>query len=544
MSAQVTDPPASRIDGTAVAASPSFLGRRVRSLIDPGDLAAGALGLAIVLAVWTYGGRQGWANGFVVTPADAIRPIFGDSADVYRRATTATVWSAFRGLLIGSVLAFTAALVAAGVPALRRTITRLAAIANAAPWVAVAPCLLIVLGRESGPVAVAAIAVFFYVFISTYVGLGAAPPATHDVATALGAGRLRRVWSVQLPSAWPSVADGLKLAAPAALAGAVFGEWYGAERGLGVLLITAMQGGRADRLWAASLLSAACGLAAYALLSLVRALATRRYGASISASSLDVRTDGNRTRVVVTEFAGDLGARPGHRRHLGRVDRARGHLADRGPQPERGLRGSLEQSRRVPVGHHGDVVHGADRLRRRSDRGARCRVRGLADPLARRDDGPARRHAGRHAAGRTLPAVRPCPRLRAHHRAGPGGGPGLLPRLRLHPVGPGGRADVDARRRCRSRHLAIRALFRLVVLPSAVPHIASGLRIAAGSAVIAAVVGESLIGREGLGVEFAFAYRLLELPRAFGAALVVVAVSVLVFAAAGLVERRVHQRWA
>ena len=59
-------------------------------------------------------------------------------------------------------------------------------IANAAPWVAVAPCLLVILGRDRGPVAVAAIAVFFFVFVSTTVGLGAAPAAAHDVATALG----------------------------------------------------------------------------------------------------------------------------------------------------------------------------------------------------------------------------------------------------------------------------------------------------------------------------------------------------------------------
>ncbi len=82
--------------------------------------------------------------------------------------------------------------------------------------------------------------------------------------------------------------------------------------------------------------------------------------------------------------------------------------------------------------------------------------------------------------------------------------------------------------------------FRLVVLPAAVPHIVSGARIAAGSAVIAAVVGESLIGRSGLGVQFSRAYRLLELPRAFGAAIVIVVVSVAVFAAAGWVERVVH----
>ena len=51
--------------------------------------------------------------------------------------------------------------------------------------------------------------------------------------------------------------------------------------------------------------------------------------------------------------------------------------------------------------------------------------------------------------------------------------------------------------------------------------------------VIAAVVGESLIGRQGLGVEFAYAYRLLDLPRAFGAAIVIVVLSVAVFSLAG-----------
>ena len=80
-------------------------------------------------------------------------------------------------------------------------------------------------------------------------------------------------------------------------------------------------------------------------------------------------------------------------------------------------------------------------------------------------------------------------------------------------------------------------------MPAAVPHIVSGCRIAAGSAVIAAVVGESLIGREGLGVEFSRAYRRIELPRAFGAAIVIIVVSVAVFAIAGAVERAVHERW-
>ena len=77
----------------------------------------------------------------------------------------------------------------------------------------------------------------------------------------------------------------MKLAAPAAIAGAVFGEWYGAERGLGVLLITSMQGARPDRLWAAALLCSVCGLLAYFVCTIVRnvtvAGAHRETGATV-----------------------------------------------------------------------------------------------------------------------------------------------------------------------------------------------------------------------------------------------------------------------
>jgi NitT/TauT family transport system permease protein len=85
--------------------------------------------------------------------------------------------------------------------------------------------------------------------------------------------------------------------------------------------------------------------------------------------------------------------------------------------------------------------------------------------------------------------------------------------------------------------------FRLLDLPASVPHLASGLRLAAGLSVIAAVVGESLIGRTGLGVEFSRAYRQLDLARAFGAAIVIIVLSVVVFAAAGAAEQAVHRRW-
>ena len=509
------------------------------------SLAAPAAGIVLLLALWGWGGRAGWAGGMVVTPAEAIRPLVGDSSDSYRRAAASTISAAARGFVIGGTIAFIAALVAVSVPPLRGFVVRLAAVANAAPWVAVAPCLLIVLGRDQGPVAVAALAVFFPIFVSTSVGLAAAPAATHDVATALGVGRFRRLWSVQLPASWPSTADGLKLAAPAALAGAVFGEWYGADRGLGVLLITSMQGGRADRLWAAALLCAAAGLIAYGVCSGLRALATRRYGAAVGTSSASGAAAANRSRarnaanesaavlMVVVVLVGlwwtwvevkDIAAIV--------VPAPPAVLDDLTAAPGAYLSAALHTMLTAFIA----LMIGT--------------AFGLAAALA------ASRF--RFVAGMSVPfmvllsatplfALFPLfARLIGYNERTVWA---LAAMLVFFPIFVFTRSGLDAA--TEPMLDVVGALggqrserFRYVVMPAAAPHIASGFRIAAGSAIIAAVVGESLIGRQGLGVEFAYSYRLLDLPRAFGAAIVVVVLSVAIFSLAGKGERAVHERWA
>lgn len=508
------------------------------------EIAAPSVGVAILMGLWIWGGRAGWAGGMVISPADAIEPIFdGDSSSRYWRATRSTLWSALRGLAIGGLLAFGAAVAAAGIPPLRRTIVRVSAIANAAPWVAIAPCLIIILGRDRGPTAIAALAVFFYIFMSTTVGLSAAPQAAHDVVTVLGSSRRRRVWSVQLPAAWPSIADGLKLAAPAALAGAIFGEWYGAPRGLGVLLIAAMQGARPPDLWAASLLSAGIGLTAYALLAGVRTLLTRRYGNALGGTDIvDVAPDARRARRLVIDLAG--------------VALLAGlligawwtwiELADISPIVVPRPSAVLDDLVSTPSDYAGAT---AATLWNAAIAMVLGTVAGVLLALA------ASRH--RLLAGMTVPlavalAATPLVALFPLFARIFGYEPGtvriLASVLVFYPMFVYTRSGLSAA--STSALDVVQALgagpnarFRRVVLPAAVPHIASGLRIAAGSAIIAAVVGEFLIGRSGLGVEFSYAYRLLQLPRAFGAAIVIIGVSLVIFAVGSALERVVHRRW-
>ena len=135
---------------------------------------------------------------------------------------------------------------------------------------------MVLLDREATPAAVAAIGVFFVIYVATSAAFEDVTAAHRDLFTALGAGRLQRFARLGVPAAIPAIVTGAKVAVPAALIGAILGEWFGASRGLGVLMVSAMQNFQIPLLWAAVLLASLVSLALFrAGAVLERAVAAR-----------------------------------------------------------------------------------------------------------------------------------------------------------------------------------------------------------------------------------------------------------------------------
>lgn len=88
---------------------------------------------------------------------------------------------------------------------------------------------------------------------------------------------------------------------------------------------------------------------------------------------------------------------------------------------------------------------------------------------------------------------------------------------------------------------------RYLLLPSALPYFLAGLKIAGGLALIAAVVGEFAAGTAGAGSGLAF--RLLEsqyrlnIPRLFGALVLLSVTGVLIFAFTSLISHLLLRKW-
>ena len=108
------------------------------------------------------------------------------------------------------------------------------------PKIALAPLFILWFGIGLEPkIILAATIVFFLVFMNTFAGVRDVDQELIDVLRVMGARRHQIIWKVVLPSALAWVFAGLKLSVPHALTGAVVGELFASNKGLGYLLAAA-----------------------------------------------------------------------------------------------------------------------------------------------------------------------------------------------------------------------------------------------------------------------------------------------------------------
>lgn len=238
----------------------------------------GTLGIALFLAAWELAGQTG-ALGITCPPLSAVLAVLFDPArqPLFQRALGATLSAVATGYLLGLVLGVATASLAHLRPGLRAGLDRGGSILHAIPSVALAPLLILALGRQATPAALAGINTFFILYVATSSGLASSSTSLRDLMRALGASQWTRFWRIDLPSALPTMLSGLRMAAPGALIGAIIGEWFGAPRGIGVIILNAMQNFQIPLLWSAVLLTVAISLTLFWLLGAAQQGAASRY---------------------------------------------------------------------------------------------------------------------------------------------------------------------------------------------------------------------------------------------------------------------------
>ncbi len=223
------------------------------------------LGAALLLlAIW-----QGliWALAppkFILPSPALVAETLWTSRALIAEHAWVTLYEVLLGLALGTAFGIATAIQLATSPIARRLLRPILAFSQAIPVFALAPILTLWLGYGIvSKIVMAVIIIYFPVTSAFFDGLMRTPTGYLDLARTMGATDRAILRHLRIPAAIPALGSGLKLAAVYAPIGAVIGEWVGASKGLGYLMLLANGRAKTDLMFAAVLVLGVLSMTLY-----------------------------------------------------------------------------------------------------------------------------------------------------------------------------------------------------------------------------------------------------------------------------------------
>lgn len=207
---------------------------------------------------------------FLVPAPSEVAEALWDDRDLLAEDGWVTLQEVLAGFAISLVAGVGLAVGMHLSPFARRSLYPLVVASQTIPIIVLAPILVVWFGFGIWPkLLIIALICFFPIAVNTLDGLRSVDPEQIKVMRTLDADRWAILRRLELPSALPYLFSGAKIAVAVAVIGAVFGEWSGADSGLGHLMRTSTAQLLTARTFAAMAVLSAFAIGLFALISLV-----------------------------------------------------------------------------------------------------------------------------------------------------------------------------------------------------------------------------------------------------------------------------------
>lgn len=233
------------------------------------------LALAVLIGLWQLAASTGvladvlGLEAFLVPSPAEIASALWESRSLIAEDAWVTLQEIVLGFLLGLAVGLGFGFLLRPFPVLRLTFYPLIVASQAIPILVFAPILVIWFGYGIGPkLIVVALVCFFPIAVATADGLRSVDPEATKMMRTLDASRWQLLRRLEAPSALPFTFSGAKIGATFAPIAAVFGEWVGANSGLGHLILQDNAQLETARVFAAAFVLSAIALALYGLLAL------------------------------------------------------------------------------------------------------------------------------------------------------------------------------------------------------------------------------------------------------------------------------------
>lgn len=220
--------------------------------------------VAALFAGWeTYVQLSGISATTLPAPSRILFQAWGQR-DALARHSMATVQATAFGFAASLSAAFLFSVLIDFFRPLRRALFPVFIITQTLPLVAIAPLIVLWFGFGLTPkIVLVALVTFFPMLVALAQGYESTDRNIAALLASMGASRGRIFVMARLPSALPYFFAGLRISITYAVVGAIFAEYAGAARGLGIYILNAKNNFRPDLVLAAVFVSATLTLSLF-----------------------------------------------------------------------------------------------------------------------------------------------------------------------------------------------------------------------------------------------------------------------------------------
>jgi len=214
-----------------------------------------------ILGFWEGGCRFFSLPAFILPPPSAILVTAVIKSPLIAPHAAVTFLEIVLGIVLALLAAVPLAMVMFAMPSVERALAPFLVASQAIPVFALAPLLVVWLGYGiSSKVLMAGLIIFFPILVSLLQGFKSCGKDFEILFRLMGGGFWKTMQLLYWPWALPHFFSGLKVGVTIATIGAVIGEWVGAQKGLGYLMIQSNARLRTDLVFAAILWLSAMGI--------------------------------------------------------------------------------------------------------------------------------------------------------------------------------------------------------------------------------------------------------------------------------------------
>ena len=242
--------------------------------------------LVACIGIWelvvSFGNLPGWE---LPSPLAVLRTAFVKDRSELVTQLGITFKEIVLGFLIAVAVGFVLSIALAASRPFRMGVYPLLIGSQTIPILALAPLMILWFGFGILPkVLVIVLFGFFPVVLNTTTGMNLVDRDAVFLMRMLGAGKYKTIWRLRLPASMPYFFIGVKQAAVYSAIGAIAGEWVGAQKGLGPLMIAANSGLQTDIVFAAIFYLSAVAILLFLFVNLVERIAIPWHAMQVKAA--------------------------------------------------------------------------------------------------------------------------------------------------------------------------------------------------------------------------------------------------------------------